>query len=143
MFPVVVAPQRRGQIGQIDMVAVLGNGGLDQQIDAWGVLLGVDGVQVARRAHDELPKSDIYNPEKYDDETYRITELPGGHRFAGIIGQNVKYDDDDLEGGVALDIRVYKPDVDDFIQACTNAQFADNPDEKLMMWFSKLYSVSS
>ncbi len=40
------------------------------------------------------------------------TELPGGHRFAGIIGQNVKYDDDDLEGGVALDIRVYKPDVD-------------------------------
>lgn len=40
------------------------------------------------------------------------TELPGGHRFAGIIGQNVKYDEDDLEGGVALDIRVYKPDVD-------------------------------
>ena len=38
-------------------------------------------------------------------------------------------------------ITVYKPDVDDFIQACTNAQFADNPDEKLMMWFSKLYSV--
>ena len=38
-------------------------------------------------------------------------------------------------------ITVYKPDVDDFIEACTNAQFADNPDEKLMMWFSKLYSV--
>ncbi len=30
-------------------------------------------------AHDELPKSDIYNPDKYvNDETYRITELPGG-----------------------------------------------------------------
>ncbi len=40
------------------------------------------------------------------------TDLPGGHRFAGIMGQNVKYDDDDLEGGVAMDIRVYKPDVD-------------------------------
>ena len=40
------------------------------------------------------------------------TELPGGHRFAGIVGQNVKYDDNDLEGGVAMDIRVYRPDVD-------------------------------
>ena len=30
-------------------------------------------------AHSELPKQDIYNAEKYvDDETYRITELPGG-----------------------------------------------------------------
>lgn len=38
-------------------------------------------------------------------------------------------------------ITVYKPDVDDFIVACTSAQFADDPDEKLMMWFSKLYSV--
>ena len=30
-------------------------------------------------AHGELPQKDIYNAEKYvDDETYRITELPGG-----------------------------------------------------------------
>ena len=40
------------------------------------------------------------------------TELPGGHRFAGIVGQNVKYDENDLEGGIAMDIRVYRPDVD-------------------------------
>ena len=40
------------------------------------------------------------------------SDLPGGHRFAGIMGTNVKYDDLDLDGGIALDIRVYKPDVD-------------------------------
>ena len=40
------------------------------------------------------------------------TDLPGGHRFGGIMGQNVRYDENDLEGGVALDIRVHRPDVD-------------------------------
>ncbi len=37
--------------------------------------------------------------------------LPGGHRFTGISGRNVMYDNDDLTGGVALAIRVYKEDV--------------------------------
>lgn len=38
--------------------------------------------------------------------------LPGGHRFAGIAGNNVKYDNNDLTGGVAMDIRVYREDLD-------------------------------
>lgn len=37
--------------------------------------------------------------------------LPGGHRFTGISGRNVMYDNDDLTGGVALAIRVYKEDL--------------------------------
>lgn len=36
--------------------------------------------------------------------------LPGGHRFTGISGRNVMYDNDDLTGGVAMAIRVYKED---------------------------------
>lgn len=36
--------------------------------------------------------------------------LPGGHRFTGISGRNVMYDNEDLTGGVALAIRVYKED---------------------------------
>ena len=36
--------------------------------------------------------------------------LPGGHRFAGIAGTNVQYDNDDLAGGIALTIRVFKED---------------------------------
>ena len=31
--------------------------------------------------------------------------LPGNHRFTAVAGQNVMYDDDDLTGGVALNIR--------------------------------------
>jgi type IV secretory pathway ATPase VirB11/archaellum biosynthesis ATPase len=31
--------------------------------------------------------------------------LPGNHRFTAIAGQNVMYDEDDLTGGVALNIR--------------------------------------
>jgi type IV secretory pathway ATPase VirB11/archaellum biosynthesis ATPase len=31
--------------------------------------------------------------------------LPGNHRFAAIAGQNVSYDDNDITGGVALNIR--------------------------------------
>ncbi len=37
--------------------------------------------------------------------------LPGGHRFTGIAGRNVMYDNNDLTGGVAMAIRVYKEDV--------------------------------
>ncbi len=38
--------------------------------------------------------------------------LPGGHRFSGIAGRNVQYDNNDTIGGVALDIRVYREDLD-------------------------------
>ncbi len=41
-----------------------------------------------------------------------FTSLPGGHRFTGILGRNVMYDNDDLDGGIALNIRVYSKDVD-------------------------------
>ena len=37
--------------------------------------------------------------------------LPGGHRFTGISGRNVMYDNEDLTGGVALAVRVYKEDI--------------------------------
>ncbi|MBO7483878.1 MAG: Flp pilus assembly complex ATPase component TadA [Alphaproteobacteria bacterium] len=37
--------------------------------------------------------------------------LPGGHRFSGIAGRNVMYDNDDLTGGVAMAIRVYREDL--------------------------------
>lgn len=36
---------------------------------------------------------------------------------------------------------IYEPTVEDFVEACTNAQFSKNPEEKLMYWFAKLYSV--
>ena len=38
--------------------------------------------------------------------------LPGGHRFSGIAGRNVMYDNDDLTGGIAMAIRVYREDLD-------------------------------
>lgn len=38
--------------------------------------------------------------------------LPGGHRFSGISGRNVMYDNDDLTGGIAMAIRVYREDLD-------------------------------
>ena len=37
--------------------------------------------------------------------------IPGEHRFSGIAGRNVMYDDEDLTGGVALAIRVHSDDV--------------------------------
>lgn len=37
--------------------------------------------------------------------------LPGDHRFSGIAGRNVMYDNDDLTGGVALCVRVHTDDV--------------------------------
>ncbi|MFV0627080.1 MAG: ATPase, T2SS/T4P/T4SS family [Alphaproteobacteria bacterium] len=37
--------------------------------------------------------------------------IPGEHRFSGITGRNVMYDEEDLTGGVALAIRVHSEDV--------------------------------
>ena len=53
------------------------------------------------------------------DQSFEPTEgnpvvyatLPGGHRFTGISGRNVMYDTQDLTGGVALAIRVYREDL--------------------------------
>ena len=40
-----------------------------------------------------------------------FSDLPGGHRFTGISGKNVQYDsEDNLTGGVAMDIRVWRED---------------------------------
>lgn len=39
------------------MVAVLGDGSFHQQVDAAGILLAVDGVQVAGCAHYKLPRA--------------------------------------------------------------------------------------
>lgn len=40
-----------------------------------------------------------------------FSDLPGGHRFTGIAGRNVKYDNNDNQtGGVAMDIRVWRED---------------------------------
>jgi type IV secretion system protein VirB11 len=38
--------------------------------------------------------------------------LPGGHRFSGILGRNVMYDNNDLDGGVALSLRVFSESID-------------------------------
>ncbi len=40
-----------------------------------------------------------------------FVELPGGHRFSAIAGRNVRYDNNDLTGGVAMAIRVFKEEV--------------------------------
>ena len=61
MLLVVGTPQRRGQIGQIHVVAVSGDGGFDQQVNALGILLAVDGVEVACRAHDKLTRAIFHN----------------------------------------------------------------------------------
>lgn len=49
-----------------------------------------------------------FDPEKGSPLVF--VTLPGGHRFTGISGLNVRYDNEDLTGGVALAIRVYKED---------------------------------
>ncbi len=51
-----------------------------------------------------------FDPEKGSPVVYAT--LPGGHRFTGIAGRNVMYDNDDLTGGIALAIRVYREDLD-------------------------------
>ena len=75
------------------------------------------------------------------------SDLPGGHRFAGIMGQNVKYDDNDLDGGIALDIRKHEEDVaikmEDFgltkggrlrqINRLKNVEDPDDPYERLIL----------
>ncbi len=50
-----------------------------------------------------------FDPEKGSPVVYAT--LPGGHRFTGIAGRNVMYDNEDLTGGVALAVRVYREDV--------------------------------
>lgn len=50
-----------------------------------------------------------FDPEQGTPVVYAT--LPGGHRFTGISGRNVMYDNNDLTGGVALAIRVYREDV--------------------------------
>lgn len=37
--------------------------------------------------------------------------IPGEHRFSGIAGRNIMYDEDDLTGGIALAIRIHSDDV--------------------------------
>ena len=51
-----------------------------------------------------------FDPQSGSPAVYAT--LPGGHRFTGIAGRNVMYDNNDLTGGVALDIRVYREDLD-------------------------------
>lgn len=55
-----------------------------------------------------------FDPEQGSPVVYAT--LPGGHRFTGITGRNVMYDNQDLTGGVAMAIRVYKEDVGITIQ---------------------------
>lgn len=50
-----------------------------------------------------------FDPEQGTPVVYAT--LPGGHRFTGIAGRNVMYDNNDLTGGVALAIRVYREDL--------------------------------
>ena len=40
-----------------------------------------------------------------------FASLPEGHRFTGIVGRNVMYDTDDLQGGIAISIRKYRDGV--------------------------------
>lgn len=49
-----------------------------------------------------------FNPEQGTPVVYAT--LPGQHRFTGIAGRNIMYDGNDLTGGVAFAIRVYKED---------------------------------
>ena len=58
---VVGTPERRGQVGQVDVVAVLGDGGFDEQVDARGILVAVDGVEVTGGAHDKLSGAVLEN----------------------------------------------------------------------------------
>ena len=50
-----------------------------------------------------------FDPEQGTPVVYAT--LPGGHRFTGIAGRNVMYDNNDLTGGVALAIRIYREDL--------------------------------
>ena len=93
------------------------------------------------------------------DQSFEPTEgnpvvyatLPGGHRFTGISGRNVMYDNEDLTGGVALAIRVYKEDLgisfSDFyleqgqrlrpLNKLANVEDPDDPYERLLLSIRK------
>ena len=53
----------------------------------------------------ELP----FDPETGSPAVYAT--LPGDHRFTGIAGKNVMYDNEDLTGGIAMCVRVHSDDV--------------------------------
>ena len=53
----------------------------------------------------ELP----FDPEQGSPAVYAT--LPGDHRFTGIAGKNVMYDNEDLTGGIAMCVRVHSDDV--------------------------------
>ena len=73
--------------------------------------------------------------------------LPGGHRFTGISGRNVMYDNNDLTGGVAMTLRVYSEDIgigmEDFrlakgerlrpLNKLINVEDPDDPYERLLL----------
>lgn len=88
-----------------------------------------------------------FNPEGGTPVVY--VDLPGGHRFTGIAGQNVQYDSSDelAGGGVAMTIRVFKEDLSigfcDFgfdkgarlrpINKLTGVEDPDDPYERLLL----------
>ncbi len=90
-----------------------------------------------------------FNPVEGTPVVYAT--LPGGHRFTGISGRNVMYDNDDLTGGVALAVRVYKEDVNiDFsnfgfasgerlrpLNKLQNVEDPDDPYDRLMLSIRK------
>ena len=90
-----------------------------------------------------------FEPEAGNPVVY--VELPGGHRFTGIGGSNVRYDDQDMTGGVALAVRVYKSDLDiqfsDFnleqgrrlrpLNKLTQVEDPDDPYERLLLSIRK------
>ena len=71
--------------------------------------------------------------------------LPGDERFSGIVGKNVLYDNDDIEGGIAIAIRTKKDTLDfnfadyGLVQGeklqklkAENTELASDPYERLM-----------
>ena len=71
--------------------------------------------------------------------------LPGDERFSGIVGKNVLYDNDDIEGGIAIAIRTKKDTLDfnfadyGLVQGeklqnlkAQNTELASDPYERLM-----------
>lgn len=86
-----------------------------------------------------------FDPEKGTPVVYAT--LPGGHRFSAIAGRNVMYDNNDLTGGIAMAIRVYKEDIsitmDDFglnegarlrpLNRLKQVEDPDDPYERLML----------
>ena len=76
--------------------------------------------------------------------------LPGDERFSGIAGKNVLYDNDDIEGGVAISIRAKKDTVDfNFADyglvrgeslkklKAENVELASDPYDRLMQYIAR------